>query len=348
MANDGKAFEILAKDLFELLSKADPNTSVEGPRVFIDSPDGPREFDLVLRSKVSNLDILTVIECRDYSRKLNVSHIDGFKAKMDDVRANKGVLVSRKGFTGTAIRKARRVGISLFVADSVRDEIAKSVQTILFPPIMSAKIDRVIFTSNFEYKLLVQRPLSEDEEVVLDQFLADDEKFLELWREAVRGFNGGELPDLWALLRAAIVSGEIRIDKTRKVRRWYPKLKNERCVVGLLGWPHVVLDAFGFFIEYRLDDVEIAYGNCLAIPETVGMFEVTEDGMKTSATLSKIDNDIELYDFIEYDSEAEIKVDSDVYLRIIRTEGVHRIEDAWNSSVPSRSADFFAKYGNDI
>lgn len=113
MKNDGKFFEKLLSELITIMSASNRYTSVDGPRVFLEGHDGEREFDIVLRSKVCGFDLLTVVECRDHSTKLDVTHVDAFHSKLSDVRANKGVIVSPVGFTATAVSKAKRLGISL-------------------------------------------------------------------------------------------------------------------------------------------------------------------------------------------------------------------------------------------
>lgn len=139
----GLNFEQLVKDLFDHLSINEEFTSVEGPRVFLDGKDGKREFDVILRSQVAGIEMLTVVECRDYSKKLDVTHIDGFLSKIEDVNANKGVMVSRKGFSKKAIRKAKRVGISLYIAQSqTTDEIASNIKQLGFSiPVVVSVID---------------------------------------------------------------------------------------------------------------------------------------------------------------------------------------------------------------
>lgn len=117
--NTGKAFESLNKQIFELLSANEAYTSVE-QNVSIESPEGPRQFDVVLRSKASGIDLLTVIECRDHPTKnLDIKQVDGFFSKMQDVNASHGVLVARKGFSPGAKKKAKRLGITLCTAHDI-------------------------------------------------------------------------------------------------------------------------------------------------------------------------------------------------------------------------------------
>ena len=111
----GKSLETLTQKIFDLISKDDRYTTVEH-NVLLDSPDGKRQIDVLIRSKVSGLDLMTIVECRDYNKTISVEHVDGLASKRDDVLANKAVLVAKKGFSKTAKRKAKRLGITLCTA----------------------------------------------------------------------------------------------------------------------------------------------------------------------------------------------------------------------------------------
>ena len=110
--NDGKSFEGLTKHVFEILTANEELTSVE-ENVKLDGADGPRQIDVLVRSKVAGIDICTIVECRDYAKRLDITHLDALHSKMHDVNADKAVLVSRLGFSKKATNKAKRVGITL-------------------------------------------------------------------------------------------------------------------------------------------------------------------------------------------------------------------------------------------
>ena len=115
--NPGDDFEDLSKFLFDQVVEKSPNVKIEGPKVFLEGPEGKREFDLVIRTIAFEQEYLTVIECRDYKKsRLDVTDLDGFHSKMLDIGASKGVFVTRKGFSNKARQKAKRLGISLFLA----------------------------------------------------------------------------------------------------------------------------------------------------------------------------------------------------------------------------------------
>jgi hypothetical protein len=71
MTKTGKQFEVLTKEIFELLSREERYTSVEHD-VKLKSPDGERQIDVLIRSKVGSLDLTTIVECKDHNRILNV------------------------------------------------------------------------------------------------------------------------------------------------------------------------------------------------------------------------------------------------------------------------------------
>lgn len=121
----GKEFELLTKSIFEKLSENSKFESVEH-NVKLEGKDGPRQIDVLISAKVAGMELKTIIECKDYKSKISVGKIDALHSVMQDVNANKAVLVSKSGFSSTAMKKAKRLGISLYTAH----EALKSSWTI--------------------------------------------------------------------------------------------------------------------------------------------------------------------------------------------------------------------------
>lgn len=121
MKNTGKEFEDLTATIFEALSKDNNYESVERD-VLLEGPDGKRQIDVLLRGKMGPFDCMTIIECKDYNKNVNVTAIDALHSKMQDVKAQKAVFVARKGFSSTAKSKAKRLGISLCTAHNTINE----------------------------------------------------------------------------------------------------------------------------------------------------------------------------------------------------------------------------------
>jgi hypothetical protein len=66
------------EDLVELIFRAiidKRNSSVER-NVMLDGADGPRQIDVLVRSSVGPIDLVTIIECKDYKKIIDVTTID--------------------------------------------------------------------------------------------------------------------------------------------------------------------------------------------------------------------------------------------------------------------------------
>jgi hypothetical protein len=78
-----------------------------------------REIDISIKQQVAQFPILVVVDCKDYAGPVDVKTISEFASLAEDVRANKGVIVSSNGFTPAAINIAKNKGIdTLCLIDS--------------------------------------------------------------------------------------------------------------------------------------------------------------------------------------------------------------------------------------
>ena len=109
--NPGVEFEKLVSNIQQLF---DPTASVLHDQILTDRLNQKRQFDVVIRGSFSGYPILGVIECKDLNRKVGTPEIDSFHTKSTDVNSNFKVIVSRKGFSKTAILKAKHYGIQTF------------------------------------------------------------------------------------------------------------------------------------------------------------------------------------------------------------------------------------------
>lgn len=157
----GKSFETLTHQIFELLSKDDRYTSVEHD-VQLDSPYGNRQIDVLLRSQVAGLDILTVVECKDFKKNLSIEYVDNLASKMEDVGANKAVLVARKGFSKNAKRKAARLGITLCTAHDVSNMSALEGIGLKFPVLMKEVLPELELQVQASFKSSTGTSISRD------------------------------------------------------------------------------------------------------------------------------------------------------------------------------------------
>ena len=112
MSNDGKEFEELVASLSNCLHEKaiiTPNDKL------IDKDTGKkRQIDISIRMTDGPTSFLGIVEARDRSRKVGVPYLEEVKSKRDSVGAHKAFIVSNKGFTTTALDKARAYDIELF------------------------------------------------------------------------------------------------------------------------------------------------------------------------------------------------------------------------------------------
>jgi len=119
MEKESKQFEKLTQEVFELL-RNDPKIETVEQNILLEGIDGPRQIDVVIRGKVGPIDILTVVECKDHSRKIDIETVDAFHSVAQDVKANKAIIVSSKGFSKNAIAKSKRLGMTLCTLHDVK------------------------------------------------------------------------------------------------------------------------------------------------------------------------------------------------------------------------------------
>ena len=114
---DYKKFEQLVADIQQALS---PDAQVTVNEKILGHRSGRmRQVDVVVRQTIGASNILIMIECKDHQRKLDVHYIESIYAHSEDVRANKCIIVSAKGYTEGAKQMAKTLAIDLFsVADT--------------------------------------------------------------------------------------------------------------------------------------------------------------------------------------------------------------------------------------
>lgn len=92
-----------------------------------------RQIDVSVRYRMGGEEILMIVECRRWKRKIDVKGVEAFNSVKRDVRAHVGIMVSTAGFTKAAKSFADREGISLY---RYRDTEAESWPNGVFAPVM--------------------------------------------------------------------------------------------------------------------------------------------------------------------------------------------------------------------
>lgn len=146
-----------------------------------------RQIDVSIRSKVSGFDILIIVQVKDYERPADINVIGEFKSVVDDVGANKGIVVCSKGFTKPAKQYARRLGIDICTAtdaESKKWQFALTIPLIWIENPMESKVKfRLFFDQTNSEDIIFSRnvlewPVSSDGGVTRSTL---EQEFIQRW-----------------------------------------------------------------------------------------------------------------------------------------------------------------------
>ncbi|WP_084010464.1 restriction endonuclease [Pseudofrankia sp. DC12] len=104
-------FERLAEQIYSELA---PDAVVKwNDRIYGHESETKRQIDVSVRWADNDDSYLLIVQAKDWSTPADVTAVGEFASVVRDVRASRGIMVCRSGFTETAKTYARNVGISL-------------------------------------------------------------------------------------------------------------------------------------------------------------------------------------------------------------------------------------------
>ncbi|HXV04586.1 MAG TPA: restriction endonuclease [Solirubrobacterales bacterium] len=177
-----------------------------------------RQIDILIRGRFANAttrDMTAAVDCKYYTREIDVKKVDEFLGFIDDVQTDMGILVTNRGFTPAAKRRASRgLDLQVIVADIDR-----------IPPSYFSSFDEGYYESEFyetglyghgdtgaiiryfyldpqasEYSYDPDHPPEQIDDVVCSGSISeitwgDDESRARCVREILRHRNQGEEPE---------------------------------------------------------------------------------------------------------------------------------------------------------
>jgi hypothetical protein len=117
-------YERLVKDLLEAkLMKDCPGSDLKvyHNKKYTGKSGHEHQIDVSAELKVAGVRILILVECKFYSHPVGIDDILEFAARIDDIAAHKGVLVTTIGFQDGAEKIAKSKGIALIIAYDLND-----------------------------------------------------------------------------------------------------------------------------------------------------------------------------------------------------------------------------------
>jgi len=106
-----KRFEDLAAHIQRSLTSGatvEQNVRVDGRRSGV-----PREIDISVKTRVGQYELFVAIDCKDCKRRIHVKDVETFIGLVKDVGANKGAMISARGFSDAAKNRASDAGVDL-------------------------------------------------------------------------------------------------------------------------------------------------------------------------------------------------------------------------------------------
>jgi ribosomal protein L18E len=126
----GKEYELLVEKLYKDL---EPNAIITHDDHIYDAQARiKRQIDVSIKYKFAGVNHLIIVEVKDYKHKADISVVDKFQQVIEDVNANKGILICSKGFSKTALTKAKNYGIECL---TIYSALNKKWETILKIPV---------------------------------------------------------------------------------------------------------------------------------------------------------------------------------------------------------------------
>lgn len=151
----GREFEVLIEMLYKKLdsqSMIKRNDKLLGHDSKIE-----REIDVSIRHKIGLHEILMIVQAKDYQNKVDVNVVGEFNAVIKDVKANKGIIISAKGFTTAALNLAKSLNIDALTGHDLNNP--KWAIDLKMPVILSVYnggyTAKFIFEASQEYADLV-------------------------------------------------------------------------------------------------------------------------------------------------------------------------------------------------
>ena len=123
MLNNGKEYELLVKEVYEILNSIDGLEDVKIQHdIRLQGNARKHQIDVYWEFIKAGIPFRVVVECKDYKSPVKAEKIEAFQATLMDLNNPIGIYVSKHGYQEGAVKVAKHYGIQLMVIHGPEDE----------------------------------------------------------------------------------------------------------------------------------------------------------------------------------------------------------------------------------
>ena len=123
MPNNGEEYELLVKEVYEILNSIDGLEDVNlQHNIQLKGKSRAHQTDIYWEFKKAGIPFRVVVECKDYKNPVKAEKIEAFKTVLMDLNDPIGIYVTKHGYQKGAIDVAKNYGIQLMVIHGPEDE----------------------------------------------------------------------------------------------------------------------------------------------------------------------------------------------------------------------------------
>ena len=120
---DWKEYE---REVFKYLRQSYPEANISFDQKIVGRYSKvERQIDILVEGSVADYEIKIVIDCKFFSKNIDVKDVESFCSMVDDVDAHQGILITKKGYSQAAINRAyygsNKIELDIINFDDLQD-----------------------------------------------------------------------------------------------------------------------------------------------------------------------------------------------------------------------------------
>lgn len=114
------------KEILVYFQQTYPNTSILFDQKVVGKYSKvERQIDILIEGEIAGYSLKIVVDCKHFTRNIDVKQVESFCSMVEDVEAHQGVLITQKGYSPAAINRAfygnHKVELDIINFDEIKD-----------------------------------------------------------------------------------------------------------------------------------------------------------------------------------------------------------------------------------